>query len=186
MMSPRKLELYFMALCLICCSGASASARQGDFSIQTGQGEEFQVKHNILGQRNFAVQDRLGDRLARDKDFLGNSRTDVSLLGNDFQRKKNIFGNKSVTASDMLGDKIETKRSWFGLGRRHTSINLSGSAGLVGQFVKKRPLGNFSAPNAQSGSTANSQIDSAFPDQGNATPPQASGIPGVTSGTEHQ
>ena len=165
-----------------------ANAMNGDFSIQTGQGEAFQVKHNLLGQRNFAVQDRLGDKISKNKDFLGNSKTDVSVLGNDFQGKKNIFGNKSVKASDMLGDKIETKRSWFGLGRRKTSINLSGSAGLFSRaLAKKKPLANFNSAANQG------QIDSAFPDLNSdpALSPTTSsptaprtGIPGVDKGAE--
>lgn len=185
-MFSRKLkpsfQLYAVALSavLLALSQISAaSAKHGDFTIETGQGEGFQVKHNLLGQRNFKLQDRLGDRVSKDKDFLGNSQTDISLLGNEFQRKKNIFGNKSVKASDMFGDKIDTRRSWFGLGRRKTVINLSGSAGLVSRaFSKKSPLANFNP-------AANSQIGSAFPNPTDAaiTPP-VTGIPGVNKGAE--
>jgi len=119
-------------------SAPASQARSGDITIETGKGEALELKHNLFGQRSFAVQDRLGNKISNEKGLFGNSKVGVGLLGNEYERKKNIFGSKSIKASDMFGDKIESKRSWFGLGRRKTKINLSGTTGLINQALARK------------------------------------------------
>ncbi len=150
----------------------AADAKSGDITIETGKGEAFEVKHNLFGQRSFAVQDRLGNKIANEKGLFGNSKVEVGLLGNEYERKKNIVGSKSIKASDMFGDKIESKRSWFGLGRRKTTINLSGTTGLINQALSKR---KDAEPPAVAGKTeldGPADITNAFPSSVDLNAPQ--------------
>jgi len=166
--------------CLV--TGNAASAQSGDFQVKTGQGEEFSVKHNLFGKKSFSAQDRLGDKIEHRQGLLGDSKSSVQLLGNGYETKKGILGSKSYKASTMLGDKVETKRSWFGLGRRKTTVDLSGTAGMVSHFLNGKKASDDLLPgtkldnsatnldsdmNANSNTNSNSQsnqaIESAFP-----------------------
>lgn len=173
------LALALVSFCLI--AHAPAALAGGDFEVKTGQGESFEIKHNLFGKKSFSAQDRLGNKIENKKGLLGNGKTDVSLLGNEFQREKGLLGGKSTRVSTMFGDEIQTKRSWFGLGRRKTKINLSGTAGLINQALAKRrdSLGAVSAaaaaddrspadsalsvPAAAGVDESNNQIEQSFP-----------------------
>ncbi len=150
----------------------AAQARSGDITIETGKGEAFEVKHNLFGQRSFAVQDRLGNKIANEKGLFGNSKVEVGLLGNEYERKKNIFGSKSIKASDMFGDKIESKKSWFGLGRRKTTINLSGTTGLINQALAKRKDAESPSLTGRTDLDAPADITNAFPSSVDVNAPQ--------------
>lgn len=115
-----------------------ALAQGGDIEVKSGQGEEFNIKHGFFGRKNLAAQDRLGNKIECHTGLLGDSKASVQVLGNGYEVKKGILGNKSYKASTVLGDKIETKRSWFGLGRRKTTVDLSGTVGLVNQVLKTK------------------------------------------------
>ncbi|CAN5274238.1 hypothetical protein BH11CYA1_BH11CYA1_09740 [soil metagenome] len=127
-------------------NSSPAQARSGDFEVKTGQGEEFTVQHNLFGRKSFVAQDRLGNKVERSKGLLGNDKTGVQILGNGYETKKSIFGNKSTKVSTILGDKVETKKSWFGLGRRKTTVDLSGTTSLINSALSKRK-GAAGAPN---------------------------------------
>jgi hypothetical protein len=167
-------------------AGNAASAQSGDFQVKTGQGEEFSVKHNLFGKKSFSAQDRLGDKIEHRQGLLGDSKSSVQLLGNGYETKKGILGSKSYKASTMLGDKVETKRSWFGLGRRKTTVDLSGTAGMVSHFLNGKKASDDLLPgtkldnsatglgsdlnsnsntnlNSDSNSQSNQAIESAFP-----------------------
>lgn len=112
-----------------------AFAQGGDIEVKSGQGEVFNIKHNLFGRQNVVARDRLGNKFEHQAGLLGDTKANVQVLGNGIEAKKGILGNKSYTASTILGDKVETKRSWFGLGRRKTTVDLSGTAGLVNQLL---------------------------------------------------
>lgn len=112
-----------------------AFAQGGDIEVKSGQGEVFNSKHKLFGRQNVVAHDRLGNKFEHQTGLLGDSKTNVQVLGNGLVAEKGMFGNKSYTASTILGDKVETKRSWFGLGRRKTTVDLSGTAGLVNQLL---------------------------------------------------
>jgi hypothetical protein len=115
-----------------------ARAQEGDIEVKSGQGEEFNIKHNLFGRQNLVLQDRLGNKIERQTGLLGDSKANVQVLGNGYEAKKGVWGNKSYKVSTVLGDKVETKRSWFGLGRRKTTVDLSGTVGLVNQVLKTK------------------------------------------------
>ena len=119
-------------------AGEQAFAQSGDIQVKSGQGEEFNIKHNLFGRQNVALHDRLGNKFEHQTGLLGDSKANVQVLGNGYEAKKGIFGRKSYKVSTILGDKVETKRSWFGLGRRKTTVDLSGTAGLVNQVLKEK------------------------------------------------
>jgi hypothetical protein len=112
-------------------------ARSGDIQVKSGQGEEFKVKHSLFGRKNIVVQDRLGDQIEHQTGLVG-SKAKVQILGNGYESKTGIFGNKSYKISTILGDKVETKKTWFGLGRRKTTVDLSGTTGLVNQVLQTK------------------------------------------------
>jgi hypothetical protein len=112
-----------------------AFAQGGDIEVKSGQGEEFNIKHNLFGRQNIVLNDRLGNKFEQRTGLLGDSKANVQVLGNAIESDKGIFGNKSYKVSTILGDKVETRRSWFGLGRRKTTVDLSGTAGLVSQLL---------------------------------------------------
>lgn len=131
----------FAALAVLTIAAATvepALAQGSDIQVKSGQGEEFNIKHNLFGRKHLAAQDRLGNKIERQTGLLGDSKANVQVLGNGYEAKKGIFGNKSYKVSTVLGDKVETKRSWFGLGRRKTTVDLSGTAGLVNQVLKEK------------------------------------------------
>jgi hypothetical protein len=142
--------LFALALVAIFAPGASAD---GDFEVKTGQGESFSIQHNLFGGKSYSAQDRLGNKIENKKGLLGNSKVDVSLLGNEYQRDKGILGGKSTRVSTMLGDEFQTKRSWFGLGRRKTTVNLSGTTNLINQALSRRKS-DLSAAGVGSGAAA--------------------------------
>ena len=114
-----------------------ALAQSGDIQVKSGQGEEFNVKHSLFGRKNIVVQDRLGDKIEHQTGLVG-SKAKVQILGNGYESKTGIFGNKSYKISTILGDKVETKKTWFGLGRRKTTVDLSGTTGLVNQVLQTK------------------------------------------------
>ena len=148
---------------------AIAQAKSGDIEVKSGQGEEFSVQHNLFGRKSFVAQDRLGNKVERSKGLLGNDKTDVQILGNGYETKKSILGNKSTKVTTLLGDKVETKKSWFGLGRRKTTVDLSGTAGLINSaFSKKKGAASMLPPSDFSSLPApspESSIDDAFPNK---------------------
>ncbi|MBA4077976.1 MAG: hypothetical protein C0508_23305 [Cyanobacteria bacterium PR.023] len=138
-LSSVNYRLFVALLVSVIASTANldALARSGDIQVKSGQGEELKVKHSLFGRKNIVVQDRLGDQIEHQTGLVG-SKAKVQILGNGYESKTGILGNKSYKISTILGDKVETKKTWFGLGRRKTTVDLSGTTGLVNQVLQTK------------------------------------------------
>lgn len=112
--------------------------RSSDITVTTGFGDGFQVKHGLFGQKTTEIKDRLGDGYQKKKGLFGSKETNVNLLGNTFHKKRGWIGGTEVSAGDLLGDRIVSQKRWLGLGRRRTSVDLSGASSLVQQFLGSR------------------------------------------------
>lgn len=113
-----------------------ALARDSDWTIKTGQGEEIAIRNGLFGGKSKVVKDRLGNKYETKKGFFGSNKTDVQVLGNTYKKKKGIFGSSKSETSTIFGDKVSTKKGLFG--RRSTTIDLSGSANILQGFVNSK------------------------------------------------
>jgi len=92
------------------------------------------------------------------------------------KKKKGLFGGSDIEGSTILGDKVTTKKGIFG--RRTTTVDMSGIASVIGQFVKSKSSGGNPAKDLLNSFTGNSSADSG---SGNVSP-DASSVP-ATDGT---
>jgi hypothetical protein len=133
-----------------------AEADWGKLTVQTGAGDEFVLKHGLLG-RKMEAKDRLGDGFAKSHGILGTKSEEVSVLGNGLRYHKGILGFSSTSAHTMLGDSLTThKNPLF----HTTNVNVSGINQLVSHYLGARlspsvlnqptmptqPLGRFEPP----------------------------------------
>ncbi|HEY9776894.1 MAG TPA: hypothetical protein V6C81_24230 [Planktothrix sp.] len=155
---------YAVLLSTIVMIGSAAAAlahdddRPGSLDIRSGYGEEIYLKHGLLGNKETAVKDRLGDEYVNKKGILGGEDKSVNVFGNGYEKHRGIFGlgGTKVEAQTMLGDKMYSHKTFFGLGPRQTTVDLSGvssvAQGLIGKLHQQvlMPDGNMMAPGMMS------------------------------------
>lgn len=123
-------------------------ADTGNITIKTGSGTEMVLKKGYFGGREQSITDKHGNKISRKKSglFGTSSESEVAVFGNGIKKKKGLFGGTRYEGKTILGDSITSKKGFFGLGRRDTTVDLSGTSGLVKQFLgskKLPPLSGF-------------------------------------------
>jgi hypothetical protein len=127
-----KFYALILALGFATLSVQNAQAKAQDLSITNGKGEEIVIKSG----RSKVIKDRFGNGYASKKGWFRKNEKDVSILGNQYKSKKGLLGGSKTEATTILGDKVVSKKGWFGLGRRKTTVDLSGTTQAVEQLLK--------------------------------------------------
>lgn len=135
----------------------AAYADRGNVTIKTGSGTEMVLKKGYFGGQEQSITDRRGNKIARKKSglFGTTQESEISFFGNGIKKKKGLFGGTQYEGKTILGDSITSKKGLFGLGRRNTTVDISGTTGLVKQFIGSKKLpALFDPANAAQKSTA--------------------------------
>lgn len=113
------------------------------------------LKKGYFGGQEQSITDKRGNKIGRKKSglFGTTQETEVSFFGNGIKKKKGLFGGTQYEGKTILGDSITSKKGLFGFGRRNTTVDISGTTGLVKQFIGSKKLPPLFDP-AGSGSTA--------------------------------
>lgn len=134
----------FLVLLNISAAGATqaAYADRGNVTIKTGSGTEMVLKKGYFGGQEQSITDRRGNKIGRKKSglFGTTQETEVSFFGNGIKKKKGLFGGTQYEGKTILGDSVTSKKGFFGLGRRNTTVDLSGTTGLVKQLIGAKKL----------------------------------------------
>jgi len=140
MMSQSLKTLTLLGFALI-ITGQPGLARSQDLVITDGKGEQISIKNGWFGRKQVKVEDRLGNKFENKKGWFGSKDQEVNLLGNQIKRKKGWFGGSSIEGNSILGDKISTKKTL--LGRRQTTVDVSGVSSAIEQLFGKSPTTNY-------------------------------------------
>ncbi len=126
----------------------AALADRGNITIKTGNGSQMVLKKGYFGGEEESITDKHGNKLSRKKGglFGTTQETEVAFFGNGIKKKKGLFGGTQVEGKTILGDSITSKKGFFGLGRRNTTVDLSGTTGLVKQLLGAKKLPPLSDP----------------------------------------
>jgi len=127
----KNIFLSFSFLALSVQSTLPVLAGWGKFTIDSGSGDQVEVKHGLFGRKT-VVKDRLGDGFASSHSILGTKSTEASVLGNGVRYHKGLLGFSSASAHTMLGDSITTHKGLF---TRNTNVNVSGINSLLGRYI---------------------------------------------------
>lgn len=127
-----KFYALILALGFATLSLPDVQAKGQDLSITNGKGEEIIIKSG----KSKEIKDRFGNAYVAKKGLFRKNEKDVSILGNQYKSKKGLLGGSKTEATTILGDKVVSKKGWFGLGRRKTTVDLSGTTQAVGQLLK--------------------------------------------------
>lgn len=134
----------FLVLLNISASGAitPALADRGNMTIKTGSGTEMVFKKGYFGGEEQSITDKRGNKIGRKKGglFGTTQETEVSFFGNGVKKKKGLFGGTQYEGKTILGDSITSKKGLFGLGRRNTTVDISGTTSLVKQLIGSKKL----------------------------------------------
>ncbi len=150
-------SIAFLVLLNISAAGATqaAFADRGNVTIKSGSGTEMVLKKGYFGGQEQSITDKRGNKIGRKKSglFGTTQETEVSFFGTGIKKKKGLFGGTQYEGKTILGDSITSKKGLFGFGRRNTTVDISGTTGLVKQFIGSKKLPPLFDP-AGSGSTA--------------------------------
>lgn len=133
-------------LVLLNISGSSAItpalADRGNMTIKTGSGTEMVFKKGYFGTEEQSIKDKRGNKIGRKKSglFGTTQETEVSFFGNGVKKKRGLFGGTQYEGKTILGDSITSKKGFFGLGRRNTTVDISGTTSLVKQLIGSKKL----------------------------------------------
>jgi hypothetical protein len=120
----------------------AAFAERGNVTVKTGNGTEMVLSRGYFGGSEQSIKDKHGNKIARKKSglFGTTQESEFAIFGNGIKKKKGLFGGTQVEGKTILGDSITSKRGLFGLGRRNTTVDISGTTGIVKQLIGAKKL----------------------------------------------
>jgi hypothetical protein len=134
----------FLVLLNLSLAGATqaAYADRGNVTVKTGNGTEMVLKRGYFGGEEESIKDKHGNKIGRKKSglFGTTQESEIAIFGNGIKKKKGLFGGTQVEGKTILGDSITSKKGFFGFGRRNTTVDISGTTGLVKQLIGTKKL----------------------------------------------
>jgi hypothetical protein len=109
----------------------SAQAWPIKVKVSDGDGEQFEYKKGILGDKKILAKDRIGDQYENSRGIFGITKTtQVGVLGNGVKHHRGIIPWTSETdAHSMFGDSFKYKKNVFGY--RTANVDVHGISDLL-------------------------------------------------------
>lgn len=151
----------------------SAQAWPIKVKVSDGDGEQFEYKKGILGDKKTLVKDRVGDVYENSRGLFGITQTtQMGVLGNGVKHHRGVIPWTNETdAHTMFGDSVKVKQNLFGF--RTANVDVHGISDFLSHKTSTNIPNNAPLNNSPSRDFSNNQTDAGrMADPGRLNQPQ--------------